>query len=488
MVLRFFLLASVFFFVFCSVPERDNPYDPDGVNYTGEAPIKKSSNSSAKVSSSSTALPVPCPDAVTNSNSVSCDGQTYKTVVIGKQVWMAENFNYNVSNNKCGNPDILVNTTCDNYGRVYDWATAMALPSSCNYTSCGSQINTKHQGICPDGWRIPSYEDWEDLIKYVDPVCDASKNPIGNTCVAGTKLKATSGWTGIFSIAGTDDYGFSALPANVTGFGAGDGATWWNTSGADFVLYDNYKSPSINKGTSKGDGESLSSIRCVKDAPSSSSIVVNYHDETYETVVIHEQTWFKRNLNYAVEGSKCFGEDGKVYVGEDNNYNSIYKTLSTYEIQANCATYGRLYTWQAAMALSACSGETCSSQINNPHQGICPDGWHIPSDEDWNILIRSISPSCSDNQYCREAGTVLKSASLWNSYTGIPKGTDHFGFSALPGGYIDGYGYFNNVGDEGRWWSVSENNSGIFRSMYYGNDGVNYSYGDMGNSIRCVKD
>jgi len=94
------------------------------------------------------------------------------TVKIGDQVWMKENLNCNVGGSKCygeggeiydseinqyftiSNSEIQAN--CDKYGRLYDWVTAMALPDSCIYSSCHSQIKQKHRGICPSGWHIPS--------------------------------------------------------------------------------------------------------------------------------------------------------------------------------------------------------------------------------------------------------------------------------------------------------------------------------------------
>jgi len=60
---------------------------------------------------------------------------------------MAENLNYNVSGSECYEDD----PNCAKYGRLYNWATAMALPSDCNSKSCASQISEKHKGICPSG-------------------------------------------------------------------------------------------------------------------------------------------------------------------------------------------------------------------------------------------------------------------------------------------------------------------------------------------------
>jgi len=144
---------------------------------------------------------------------------------------------------------------------------------------------------------------------------------------------------------------------------------------------------------------------------------------------IGSQTWMAENLNIDVgDGSKC------------------YKNKP-----ANCAKYGRLYTWAAAMALdTSCNTSSCASKINTPHQGICPSGWHIPSDDDWEELVNLAGGESN-------AGTKLKAIDGWESYSGIPFGTDSLGFSALPGGI--GGSDFLNVGIEGNWWSTNESNN-----------------------------
>jgi len=198
MVLRFFLFACVFLFISCGY-DRDNPHDPDGVNYIG------------KVSS--------------RGNNIA----NYKTVQIGDQVWMAENLDYDVSGSRCYNDNLAA---CNKYGRLYDWATAMALPSSCNnYSSCASQISAKHKGICPSGWHIPSDADWDVLINFV-----------GGSSTAGKYLKATSGWSSNGN--GQDKYGFSALPGGYGGssggfYGVGYSGYWWSSSeyGSYYLAY-----------------------------------------------------------------------------------------------------------------------------------------------------------------------------------------------------------------------------------------------------------
>jgi len=163
----------------------------------------------------------------------------------------------------------------------------------------------------------------------------------------------------------------------------------------------------------------------------------------YKTKTIGSQTWMAENLNCNVSGSVCY----------DNN-------------SANCTKYGRLYNWEAA-------------------KNACPAGWHLPSDDEWTQLTDFVGDSST-------AGTKLKSSTGWESYSGVPKGTDTYGFSALPGGYGYSGGLFLNAGNLGYWWSATESDADYAwsRSMYYSSERV-YRYNGYKSylfSVRCVQD
>ena len=225
MVLRFFMLA-VAFLLSCTDVKRDDPDDPKSKYYnsgnvsssSSEDETVSSSSENETPSSSSQSKGIPGP-------SVSYEGGTYNSVVIGTQTWMSRNLNYAVPGSKCGKGSELVDKNteiCDTYGRFYEWKTAMALDSICEFTSCASKIKPKHQGICPDGWHIPSNSDWNTLLRYVD-------------LNAGTKLKADVGWNtfGTTAARGTDNFGFYALPG---GWGGpplqyiGNRGYWWSAT------------------------------------------------------------------------------------------------------------------------------------------------------------------------------------------------------------------------------------------------------------------
>ena len=169
--------------------------------------------------------------------------------------------------------------------------------------------------------------------------------------------------------------------------------------------------------------------------------------KTYEFVTIGTQTWMAENLNHATpSGSYCYGN-----------------------LSSNCATYGRLYTWETATA-------------------VCPDGWHLPSKDEWDELIANVGA-------IGDAGTQLKAKSPeWD-------GACTNGFSALPGGtaYDNGAGSytFDNLGTGGRWWTFTDGDAGkaIRKKMNSGNAYVTESedngigYPKSGAfSVRCIKD
>ncbi len=202
---------------------------------------------------------------------------------------------------------------------------------------------------------------------------------------------------------------------------------------------------------------------------------------TYKSVTIGTQTWMAENLNYA-EGGKCYGEDGQVY---DYSVGG-YITLTPRRIRENCAKYGRLYDWETVMA-----GSESSTEIPSGVRGICPLGWHLPSDEEWSILTEFVETDseCSD---C--AGIKLKSAIGWN---GNGNGTNDYGFSAMPGSYGDTTGNFANVGNRSYWWSASEDtstedsNSDAYYCVVVYNSESAIWYSDTKSyllSVRCVKD
>jgi len=159
----------------------------------------------------------------------------------------------------------------------------------------------------------------------------------------------------------------------------------------------------------------------------------------YKKVTIGSQTWMAENLNYNASGSKCY-----------------------YNQESNCQKYGRLYNWNTAKTA-------------------CPSGWHLPSNADWNVLIKAVGGD-------KTAGKYLKATSGWNNNG---NGTDNYGFAALPGGTGFSSGNFSSVGDYGYWRSASEygSNGAYNWIIYYNYEYVNnYNYDKSYlQSVRCVQ-
>jgi len=213
------------------------------------------------------------------------DGQTYKTVTIGTQTWMAENLNYAytdipykyVERNKVHSSDSTSwcydndPVNCTKYGRLYTWAAAMDSVGvwSANGKNCGLLKTCSPtypvRGICPEGWHLPNYDEWAALIVAVD----GSITEYNRQNTAGGKLKSTSGWDSGGN--GTDVYAFSALPAGFRGYAGNfefeDLYTFfWSSTerNRDFAWYmDLHSNDDANLNYELK--QSGFSVRCVKD-------------------------------------------------------------------------------------------------------------------------------------------------------------------------------------------------------------------------------
>lgn len=209
---------------------------------------------------------------------------------------------------------------------------------------------------------------------------------------------------------------------------------------------------------------------CLNPNPCNGLTSISWGGYNYPLVEIGCQCWFEENLRYA--GSIPEVTDHSVWIASGSNFGDTQEPAWCYygNDPANEATYGKLYNWFA---------------VNTGT--LCPQGWHVPNDNDWNILTDYLGGST-------DAGGKMKSISGWTEPN--VDATNSSGFSGLPGGYrnsnsVGDWFYFQ--GEMGRWWSSSggwashigsymelENESG---SAYL--DGWHKS---TGVSCRCVKD
>ena len=189
--------------------------------------------------------------------------------------------------------------------------------------------------------------------------------------------------------------------------------------------------------------------------------------QTYKTVKIGDQVWMAENLNFETDESVCYNDSVEY-----------------------CDTYGRLYTWGAAMDSAgtwSVNGKGCgylkTCSPTGTIRGVCPNGWHLPSNAEWETLFNAVGGKTI-------AGKKLKSTSGWNSSR---NGTDAFSFSALPAGRRDDDGNYNYEGSLAYFWSSMELNIdyACFVNLYYDNDDAflnNYDYKYVGFSVRCLQD
>ncbi len=217
--------------------------------------------------------------------------------------------------------------------------------------------------------------------------------------------------------------------------------------------------------------------------------VADIDGNVYNTVLIGNQCWMKENLKttHYVNGSPI------EYPGDDDNawFNNTSGAYAWYDNDISWKNiYGALYNWHAAT------------------NGICPEGWHLPSDAEWTQLTDYVvMQGYPNNNVSTGAGNALKSCRQinsplggncntsehprWNSH-GTNNGFDEFGFSALPGGNRSLDGEYSNLGLIGSWWTSTQSSSSSSWAR-----GLDYLMGDIGRgsgtrrpgfSIRCLKD
>jgi uncharacterized protein (TIGR02145 family) len=443
------------------------------------------------------------------------DSKVYNWTKIGDQVWMAENLAYLPSVNAIteaasnearyyvynydGTDVVAAKASSDyaSYGVLYNWPAAMAGEATSSAYPSGVK------GICPTGWHLPSTAEWDTLVNYV---MDSSP--------AGTKLKSVYGWTS-GAETGTDSYGFSALPSgyydgSVFKYGFSQGFWWTATRSGITANIRNIAFDNVSVYAYVGDVYDGSSVRCLQDmtpapssssSPSSSSVVMpssssnsvawcatagncgtitdTRDNKTYNWTKIGTQTWMAENLDfgtYIANGSGTNQADATTTSAQKYCYG---------DNEDNCTTYGGLYQWHSVMALlfscNSTPGIPGSCIVNTPHRGICPEGWHVPSDSEWTVLLNYAGGEGVAGGKLKEEGTIH----WFSPNTGA---TNEFGFSALPGGAIEGYMPY-----DGYWWTSSSmySSSATSMDMSFNQNFVSRRTGarpQEGYSVRCLQD
>ncbi len=536
------------------------------------------------------------------------DGKTYGWVQIGYQKWMSENLAYLplVNPGSDGsddypkyyvfdhNSDILDNAMDAynylTYGTLYNWTAAMN----------GSVSNNDNpgaiQGVCPDGWYLPSDSEWMQLEIYLGMDQDTEVQLLNNRGNIGGKLKeeGTEYWhddnTGATNITR-----FNGRPGGYNSSGQefnslGELGAWWTstseTAGQNYSRHLHYNNTSIGRVLSNSDiGYS---VRCVEgqgihkcdivtinvdDFSQTTAIVggiimdngydnspetgiywgtdpdplsngtqliisntgsgsfttilnglragVTYYYIAYGTniagtsygsvesfltpelitgtftdtrdgteygwVEIGQKKWMSENLAYLPEVSPS-------NVGDAFNplyyvYNYQGTNVSEAKASTNFIVYGALYNWVAAM-------DSALSNDENPGaiQGVCPDGWHLPSDSEWKTLEIELGMSADDANLSGQRGSIggsLKQAGLeyWSSpNTGADNSS---GFTALPAGQRKFDDVFGGISYEAHWWTSTQQDvfNSYSRVVDYAFTSVYRTYPNIqsGLSVRCVE-
>ena len=388
------------------------------------------------------------------------DGHVYKTVVVGRQVWMAEDlaFEYVVNDepyaNYCGSD------SCKILGRYYTWAAAMDSAGIFGTAGKGCGMEKKCsptypvRGICPEGWHVPTNQEYNSMLLYV-----------GGPYAAILKIKSQVGWEDSVS---SDIYGLSFLPGGRSSTigktnDVSESFSWtsseYDEKYAAWFLMTNHSADIVYNHAKN----MANALRCIKDTLVEDSFYDSItiaqpcrteqednctygeftdprDNQVYKTIKIGNQVWFAENLKYETSINRCYSND--------------------------CDLYGSYYLWR---------------DVANNGGDLCPAGSHMPSKEEWEILFWAVSG-------VNASGAALKS-STWQKR----KEVDPFGFSVLPAQMYNGSSWGYGL-EDAFFWSSTKGDNGVYRLALHDDSDVcffnefeyyssNYMY-----SIRCIVD
>lgn len=252
-----------------------------------------------------------------------------------------------------------------------------------------------------------------------------------------------------------------------------DGLIVYNIDDNHLYIYDNsaseWKEIAIGTGT----------ITPIPPWACGDAFVDTRNNQSYNTVLIGTQCWMAENLNIGTMINSTSG--GTNSDGEQTDNSTIEKYCYDNNT-SNCDTYGGFYQWDEMM-----------QYVTTPEiQGICPDGWQLPTDDEWKTMEMELgmtqAQADATNWRGTDEGEKMKSTSGWYNNG---NGTNSSGFNALPGGYRGSNGSFSTLGSDGGWWSSTEDSGSDawYRYLLYnhgqvhrGNDSKAYGF-----SVRCLK-
>ena len=441
------------------------------------------------------------------------DGNVYNTVQIGMQCWMKENLRTTKYSDNTpidhGN-DTSTNVPYwyypddnsankDIYGLLYNWKASMRNSASSSSNPSGVQ------GVCPEGWHLPSDVEWK-LMEISVGMSQSDANNVGSRGNIAARLSGNIGWlpsinenaAGNLYAPGHNSSGFSALPAGIYGLGYGyfgGSAYFWSSTELNSIsayhrVLNSEASDVHRNGSVKYMG---CSVRCVRDESGDGQpcygipSLIDIDGNFYNTVQIGNQCWMKENLR-----TTKYVDNTEIPTSTDD-FSLPFRCAPNGD-ESNVSTYGYLYNWAAVM-----KGSPSSESNPSGVQGICPNGWHLPSNAEWSQLIGYVY--CMSQYLCNGSyiGKALSSTIGWDSATGycevgnVQSDNNVTGFGAMPGG-----GCFTNnfsaLHQTAYFWSTTEIESNeqqaeTFQLWYnrreYGGGGVLKT---ASFSVRCIKD
>ena len=321
------------------------------------------------------------------------DGHVYRIVTVGTgdsaMTWMAENLNFSENTTDSALSINLKSHTscpfgkaesCGILGRLYTWTAAMnisegykdSIPSAKKIVPIRN-----HQGVCPAGWHVPTMDEYLSLYHRVEEKLGLSKQ--------GLALKSKAGWDDSLS-ADNDIFGLSFVPGYASEWGEFMGYAWLadvdyarSNSTTRIVFETNVNYTFFNGGPAEWDAY----VRCVKNKDVASGKFKDSRDgKYYKYAYIGNTRWMAENLNYGNDSlGKCFWDDDE-----------------------NCSEYGRFYTYEEART-------------------VCPDGWRLPTENDFSELVENVGGSANAAVYLRST-----------EWGGDLPGINAYGFSAKPTG------------------------------------------------------
>lgn len=380
------------------------------------------------------------------------DGNKYRVQTFGSDVWLVDNLRYVDSSAALslkGNvwcPDDE-EANCKKYGPLYSWTAVRNISADYLKDTYGRPVMSV-QGICPNGWRVPTNADW----LYLRAVVQKQYPDVG----VGDVVKSAEGWVDTAGVEQTfpDNMAFNAEPAgrrNKEGgfLQSGSFAFFWTAEENDKATAYGWALRNDNAVLDSGHfyKEHGMSLRCIASFPD--KIEWSGNDEAsrtrpvpydtleidgllYRTLKIAGIRWMVDNLNFETKKSRCYKDQ-----------------------EENCEKYGRLYLYD---------------EIGT----VCPEGWHLPNMNEWNTLLAEVG----GDMY------ALSAKDVWED--GV--GTDDLGISLLPGGTLDN-GSFSDLGNAAYYWVGGQSLPTCLRYYSYSPKSQMATLEtSSGASVRCVED